>query len=240
MLEFLKTPAGQAVFGVVTAAVLLVIIDLNYKIFMKAALDFLFGLIALIFCSPVLAVCSVISKKNAGKVLESTAYLGGKGKIIRLSSFAGINGRAKNLPYIFGVLSGKISFVGVKPLPVSDGALIEDDQLARFTARPGLICHLSMGGDESLTYEEMFDLDARYAKRRELFTDVYIAVKTLVLKIRGEGKSYFGEAKDKSYGQALLARGAITEEDLTRAVAYGEEAIEKTEKFSAYKKSRYV
>ena len=43
MPEFLKTPAGHALLGVIIAVVLIIFIDLNYKFFMKAVLDFFFA-----------------------------------------------------------------------------------------------------------------------------------------------------------------------------------------------------
>lgn len=239
MPEFFKTAAGHAVLGVVLAVILIVFIDLNYRFFTKAVLDFIFALIACIVCSPLMLVLAVISKARAGQTVENEPYMGVKGKIIRLKSFAGINCGLKYMPRLFDILGGKLSFVGVKPLKVSDGALIDDGHLPRFNARPGLVCHLALRGDESLTYEEMFALDERYAKKREMFTDFYIILKTAVLKIRGEGKSYLGEAAKMSYGEALLARGEIKNEDLTRAREYGEDAVKENDKAQNYKKNRY-
>jgi len=238
MLEFLKTDAGHAVFGVLIAVILLIFIDLNYRFFTKAVLDFIFAFLGTVILMPLIIPLAVISKVRAGETYETTPYMGVKGKIIRLKSFAGINCGLKYIPRIFGVLSGKLSFVGVKLLKVADGALIDDEYLSRFNARPGLICHLSLKGDENLTYEEMFALDERYARKRELFTDLYVMLKTAVLKIRGEGKSYFGEAAKMSYGEALLARGEITSEDLARAEAYGNEAVEEADKAASFHKKR--
>lgn len=239
MPEFLKTPAGHAVLGVVIAVVLIIFIDLNYRFFMKAVLDFLFAFIAtVILLFPLVIPLAIIAKVKAGQTFENTPYMGVKGKIIRLKTFAGINCGLKYIPRLFDIMGGKLSFVGVKPLLVADGALIADEYLSRFNARSGIICHLALKGDESLTYEEMFALDERYAKRRELFTDLFILIKAAVLKIRGEGKSYFGEAATMSYGEALLARGEITEEDLARAKEYGNEAVAEADKTANFRKNR--
>ncbi|MDE5728900.1 MAG: sugar transferase [Clostridia bacterium] len=239
MPEFLKTPAGHAVLGVIIAVVLIIFIDLNYRFFMKAVLDFLFALLAtVILLFPLIVPLAIISKVRAGQTFENTPYIGVKGKIIRLKTFTGVKCGLKYIPRLFDVMGGKLSFVGVKPLKVSDGALISDEHLSRFNARSGLVCHLALKGDENLTYEEMFALDERYAKKRELFTDLFILIKTAVLKIRGEGKSYFGEAAKMSYGEALLARGEITKEDLARAEEYGEEAVAEADKTAEFRKKR--
>ncbi|MDE7330426.1 MAG: sugar transferase, partial [Clostridia bacterium] len=239
MPEFFTTPAGRAVFGVIIALLAIVIIDLNYKWFFKFVFDFIFAFIATLICSPVLAVCSVISANNAGRVFERKPYLGKNGKIIFVHSFAGIENRLKNLPRLFDIMGGRISFVGVKLMEISDAALMEDNAMSRFNARPGAVCHLALTVYENLTYEQMFTLDARYAKRRELFTDIFIIIKSAVLAIRGEGKSYFGEAADKSYAQTLVSRGAITEDTAERSARAAEEALEEDEKRKEVKKQKY-
>lgn len=239
MPEFLKTPAGHALLGVIIAVVLIIFIDLNYKFFMKAVIDFFFAFIATaILLFPLIIPLSIISKVRAGQTYESTPYMGVKGKIIRLKTFAGVKCGLKYIPRLFDIMAGKLSFVGVKLLNVSDGALIDDDYLSRFNARPGLVCHLSLKGDEGLTYEEMFALDERYAKKRELFTDLFVLLKSAVLKIRGEGKSYFGEAAKMSYGEALLARGEISKEDLEQAKEYGNDAVAEADKITDFRKKR--
>ena len=225
MPEFFESTAGRAVLGVVITVVVILLIELNYKLFMKAVLDVLFAFIAVIICSPVLLAGAVISKIKTGSALESKAYLGVKGKIIYLHSFAGIEKGIKNLPRLFDVLSGKLSFVGVKPVELADGALMDDEQMERFNARPGLVCHLVLKGYEELTYEDIFALDKRYAKKRELFTDIFIILKNLAYVIRGEGKSYLGQSRDKSYAQVLLERGSITQNDFERANEAAQEAL---------------
>ncbi|MBD5632778.1 MAG: sugar transferase [Clostridia bacterium] len=239
MLEFLQSPVGAAVFGVLIAVILIFLIELNYRYFTKLVLDFIFAVLAVIVLSPVFIICSVISKKRTGQVLEDKLYMGVKGKIVKLHSFAGINGGLKNLPRIFDILSAKVSFVGVKPMEVADVALMDDKYMERFNARPGLINHLVLNGFAEMTYEETFVSDARYAKKRELFTDIFIVIKSAVSAVRGDGKSYLGEAADKSYAQALIERGTITKEDMERANEYAREAIEEQDKRSEFKKQRY-
>lgn len=225
MLEFLQSAAGRAVLGVFIAVVVLIILDLNYRFFTKAVLDFIFAFVAVIILSPLLVPVAVVSKVKAGKVFKTSPYLGVKCKIIYLHTFAGISGKLKYLARIFDVLGGSLSFVGVQPLEISDGALTEDDKMERFNARPGLICHMVLRGYEGVTYEDMFDFDAKYAKKRELFTDIFIFFKWLVYSVRGEGKFYLGEAKDASYTQTLFNRGAITEEGLEKARRFAEETL---------------
>lgn len=239
MPEFFSTPAGIAVFASVIAVVAIVIIELNYRFFFKYTLDFLFSFLLTLICSPVFIILAVISKCRAGKVTEKTPCLGAKGKIIYVRTYAGIKGGAGKFVRIIDVLCGKLSFVGVKLMPLSDGALMDDEMLDRFSSRPGLITHLALYGDESLTYEEMFALDYRYYKKRQLFRDILIVLKCAVYAIRGERGSYFGEAKDKSYGEVLLERGAVTAEDLKMAEENADAALKESEARRTYGKPRY-
>lgn len=236
--EFLKTPAGHAVFGIVIAVVAIVIIELNYRLFFKYVLDFVFALLATIICSPVLLAGAIISKKRAGYVYDETPFLGAKGKIIYLKSFAGLQRGIKNLPRLLDILCGRLSFVGVAPLKLSDGALLDDNHMERFLTRAGLINHLVLRGHEGLTYEEAFALDARYCKKRELFTDIFIVIKSLILAIRGDGKSYLGETAE-CYGEVLLNRGTITQTDLQNAQRNADEALRNDGLRSDLKNQRY-
>lgn len=238
-LKFLNSPAGIAIVCVVAVAVFLFLIDVNYRYFTKYALDFLFALIFTVILSPALIACTIIAKKREGVVFESQVYMGARGKLIRIHTFAGIKRRIKNLSKILEVLCGKMSFVGTKLMPVTDAVLLDDSAMSRFDTRPGIFSHLVLRGDESLTYEDMFELDAHYARRRELFKDFYIILKSAVLAIRGEGRSYMGETRDNSYAQILLNRGEITEEDIKRAEELAEQTIAETDKKTEFKKQRY-
>jgi lipopolysaccharide/colanic/teichoic acid biosynthesis glycosyltransferase len=225
MPEFLQSPAGRAVICVAVAVLAILIIELNYRWFFKTVFDAIFAFIAILICSPVIAVCAVVSKCRAGSVLEKIPYLGKGGRIIYLTSFAGVCGALKNLPRLFDVLTGKMSFVGVIPLGIGDGALIDDDAMPRFNAKPGICCHLALNSYEGLAYEQIFSLDARYARRRELFTDIVIVLKCAVLGVRGENREYLGEAKDKSYAQVLTERGVITQEQADAALKAANDLI---------------
>ena len=229
MPEILKSnPLYAALFAIAVIGIVIFIVDVNYRYFTKRCLDFLLALIITLVCGIPLAVLAVISKRRVPKgesAVLKEPYLGAKGKIIFVRRFAGINGRLSGTARILDVLCGNMSFVGIKLMPIEDGAFIDDAYMTRFGARPGLISHLVCGGDAELTYEEMFVLDARYAKKRELFTDFWIAIKSLGLVLRGE-RNYFGETKDETYAQALAARGAVTEEHLQKSREYAQEALE--------------
>lgn len=233
MPEFFNTPAGRAVFGVLAALVAVLIIELNYRLFFKYVLDFIFGVIAVIILSPVLAVGAIISK------VEKKPYLGVKGKIIYLHSFSDFKGGIKNLPRLLDIVSGKLSFVGPLALPASDGALLDDEVMPRFKTRPGLYCHLALSADENLTYEKMFKRDIKYCAKREFFTDIFAVLCCIAFAIRGDNKVYLGEAKSASYSETLLNRGTITAEQAKEAEKAAKDAEAEIEARKNFEREKY-
>ncbi|MCD8286278.1 MAG: sugar transferase [Clostridia bacterium] len=239
MLEFLSTPAGIAVMVIFIVIVVLLIIEVNYKFFMKVALDFLVGLIGTIVFFPGLIACAAIARKRTGEGLISKPYLGYKGKVVYLHEFAGMESHIKYCARLFDLLSGRISVVGVTPMNVEDGAFMDDAQLDRFNARPGIFSCLITWGSEDLTYEEMFALDAKYATKREMFFDLWILIRHAVGFCRGErGATYLGETVNCDFTAKLLERGQIHEADVQRAQECAEEAIENREKEKSFRKQR--
>lgn len=224
MIEFLQSAAGRAVLGVLIAVIIVLLTALNYKYFMKSVLDFIFSFILVICLSPLIIILAIVAKIKNGQTLESAPYLGVKGQIIYLHTFA-LNGKIKYIARVLDVLLGRMSFVGVKPLNVRDGAFVDDEAMERFNARPGLVCHMIVGGYEDFSYAEMFEADIRYAKTKGLFKDIFMVLKALLYAVRGEGKSYLGEAENCDYTTALLNSGKITERDAQKAEEYAEEAI---------------
>lgn len=237
--EFLKSAAGHAVVGVLIAALAVLIIDLNYRLFFKYVLDFIFALVFVTVLSPVFIGCAAVSKYREGRVYDKTPCLGARGKVIFVRSYAGVHRSFKNLARVLDVIAGRLSFVGPRLMPVSDGAFLSDEAMQRFATRPGVLCYLAARGGEGLTYEQMFALDARYAKKRELFYDIFAVLAAFALAIRGEGGAYLGESASDDYAHTLLKRGAIGEKEIEQAEKIAEEAIEEHEKRRQVKKSKY-
>ncbi len=239
MLEFLGTPLGIAICVIFIVVVVLLIIEVNYRFFMKVALDFLIAVIGTVIWSPGLIACAIISKKREGHVLDTKPYLGYRGKVIYLHEFAGMHSRMRYCSRLFDILSGRLAIVGVTPMNVEDGAFMDDVQMDRFNARPGVFSSLITWGSDELTYEEMFALDVKYASRREMFFDIWLLIRHAVGLCRGEKKEdYMGETTDCDYMAKLLERGTITEADVERAKECAQEAIEARDAEKEFKKQR--
>jgi lipopolysaccharide/colanic/teichoic acid biosynthesis glycosyltransferase len=228
--DFLNSSAGYALFSVIIVILAILILDLNYKFFAKSFLDRLFSFIALVVLSPLFLVTTIVVKVREGDVISYSQCAGKDGKLIYVRSFCGNYGWLNSLPKLVDVLLGKLSIVGPSIMRASDVPFISDDKMARFDVKPGLISPLSIWGYEEITYDEMFALDIKYVKKREMFKDIFIVLGSLFFKLRGEGDVRLGKTRDKSYSGYLLENGTITEEDLQTAKKYIEH-IEINSKF---------
>lgn len=226
-LRFMASPAGIAVFCVVAAAAVVLLLALNYRFFAKAALDVLFGALIFAVVSPVFAVCALVAKRRAGRCFDVSYAVGKGGRPIKVPVFAdrpsggAVFGNAlKYLPMLSCVVAGRMSLVGPVPASLADGALIPEQFDGRFAVRPGMIAPSAGSFGERLSFEEMFAADCRYAENYSLIGDIKITLLFLLRAVRGEGQGYLSRASG-GYAAELLAEGKITEEQLREAEALG-------------------
>jgi lipopolysaccharide/colanic/teichoic acid biosynthesis glycosyltransferase len=229
--NFLQSSWGVAILSVIIVICAVLILVLNYKYFSKGFLDRLCALIALIVLSPIFLVVTIVVKVREGTVINYIQCAGKDGKIIYVRTFCGNYGWFNNLPKLVDVLCGKLSIVGPTLMEAVDLPFLSDEAMARFSVKPGVISHLSVCGYEDMGFDEMFELDAKYAKKRSFFKDAWIVIKTLLYKIRGEGSIYLGKTNGKSYCEQLLEQGKITKEDIQTAKKY----VEQTERNAKFK-----
>jgi lipopolysaccharide/colanic/teichoic acid biosynthesis glycosyltransferase len=98
--------------------------------------------------------------------------------------FWGIILRASNLdelPQLWNVLKGEMSFIGPRPLPVEYSELFSVEQNQRHKVRPGITGWAQVCGKNSISWQEKFELDLYYVNNISFLLDLKILLKTFIL-----------------------------------------------------------
>ena len=109
------------------------------------------------------------------------------GRFLRASSL-------DELPELFHVLSGRMSLVGPRPMPVRYLERYSETQRRRLEVRPGITGLAQINGRNMLSWDEKFRYDVQYADFHPLWLDVKILAKTAAAVISARGISAEGEA----------------------------------------------
>jgi exopolysaccharide biosynthesis polyprenyl glycosylphosphotransferase len=91
------------------------------------------------------------------------------------------------LPQLWNILRGDMSFVGPRPSVVEEVNQYEPWQRRRLSMKPGLTCLWQISGRNELTFEEWMRLDLEYIDNWSLWLDIKIAFKTIPAVLLGRG-----------------------------------------------------
>lgn len=176
-----------------------------YKYF-KRIMDFVASLTSLIILSPLMALSAVLVKiSDGGSVLFKQRRPGKDGKIFTVYKFRTMsektedeNGRELSdvermtkigsflrktsldeLPQLFNVLKGDMSFIGPRPLLCEYLELYTPYQMRRHEVLPGISGLAQVNGRNAITWEEKFDYDVYYVDHMSFWLDLRILFKTI-------------------------------------------------------------
>jgi lipopolysaccharide/colanic/teichoic acid biosynthesis glycosyltransferase len=82
------------------------------------------------------------------------------------------------LPQLFNMLNGDMSFVGPRPLYMAQAETWNERQKRRLEVRPGLTGLAQVSGRGGLTVEEKLELDVKYVETAGFMTDMKIVLAT--------------------------------------------------------------
>jgi lipopolysaccharide/colanic/teichoic acid biosynthesis glycosyltransferase len=97
------------------------------------------------------------------------------------------------LPQLWHVLTGDMSLVGPRPVPVPHLERYDERQKRRLEVRPGLTGWAQIHGRASLPWPERLELDVWYVEHRSLALDAKILARTAGVLLRRD-VVYRGEA----------------------------------------------
>lgn len=131
---------------------------------------------------------SMNNRKNSlGELLPDVDRLTKFGKCLRSTSL-------DELPGLWNVLKGDMSFVGPRPLLMEYIPLYNAEQARRHDVRPGITGWAQVNGRNAISWEEKFKLDVWYVDHQSIRLDVKILILTIKKVILREGISAEGES----------------------------------------------
>lgn len=92
-----------------------------------------------------------------------------------------------NLPHLFNILMGDMSFVGPRPITRSEVAAYGEAFDICFSVRPGLTGSWQASAHTDTSLENRVQHDQQYAETRSLRTDLSILCKTVPIVLAGGG-----------------------------------------------------
>jgi lipopolysaccharide/colanic/teichoic acid biosynthesis glycosyltransferase len=91
------------------------------------------------------------------------------------------------LPELYNVLRGEMSWVGPRPLLMQYLERYSPEQARRHEVLPGITGWAQINGRNALTWEEKFKLDVWYVDHWSFLLDIRILLLTIVKVLRREG-----------------------------------------------------
>ncbi|HEV8505006.1 MAG TPA: sugar transferase [Chitinophagaceae bacterium] len=96
------------------------------------------------------------------------------GNFLRFTSF-------DELPQLWNILRGEMSFIGPRPLPEEYLPLYSEEQIKRHKLKPGITGWAQVNGRNSITWQKKFELDLHYVNNISFKLDLIILIRTITL-----------------------------------------------------------
>ena len=186
-----------------------------YEKFFKRPLDIIFSLLALIILSPILLIVAILVRIKLGSPIIFKQERPGKDeKIFKLYKFRTMTGeKDKNgkllpdekrltkfgkflrstsldeLPELFNILVGHMSFVGPRPLLVEYLPYYKANEKHRHDVRPGLTGLAQVNGRNLVAWDKRLKLDVQYANHVSFMQDSLIIFSTITIVFKRSGIS---------------------------------------------------
>lgn len=181
-----------------------------YKKYIKRLLDIILSLIGIIILSPLLIILYILvlifmgfpaifkqarpgknekifnlykfrtmtnKKDKNGKLLPDDKRLTKFGRFLRKTSL-------DELPELFNILFGQMSFIGPRPLLVEYLDYYTEEEHHRHDVTPGLTGWAQVNGRNNLSWEEKFACDLEYVNNLSFLMDIKVMFKTIEVVLK--------------------------------------------------------
>jgi sugar transferase EpsL len=129
---------------------------------------------------------------HIGQLLPDRVRITKLGKWLRALSL-------DELPQLWNVLKGELSFVGPRPLLMEYLPLYTPEQQQRHAVKPGITGWAQVNGRNATTWPDRLAQDVWYAQHLSFSLDLRILLMTIKKVLRSEGISAEGEATMKKF-----------------------------------------
>ncbi len=194
---------------------------------MKRIFDVVCSLMAIILLAPLMLLISLIILIDDGRpVLFCQERVGYNDRLFKIKKFRTMKNGTRNastatlseadscitksgkflrktsldeLPQLFNVLNGTMSFVGPRPLIPEEEHIRElRREYNVFSVRPGVTGWAQVNGRDSISDEEKAAFDREYIERQSLLFDIKILFKTALVVLTGKDIVEGGEEKNEN------------------------------------------
>jgi lipopolysaccharide/colanic/teichoic acid biosynthesis glycosyltransferase len=188
--------------------------------FGKRLFDLICASLALLLLSPILLFLAILVRLSIGSpILFRQARPGYRGRPFFIYKFRTMTDRLApdggllpdaerltplgrflrsysldELPELFNILRGEMSFVGPRPLLMEYLGRYSPEQMRRHDVPPGLTGWAQVNGRNAITWEEKFDYDVWYVDHWSFWLDMRIILTTVWKTLKREGISQEGRA----------------------------------------------
>jgi sugar transferase EpsL len=188
--------------------------------FSKRLFDLIFAFLALVILSPILFLTAILVRIFIGTpILFNQERPGYKGRPFFIYKFRTMTNRfardgsllpdaerltrfghflrslsLDELPELFNILRGDMSFVGPRPLLMEYLPLYSAEQARRHNVTPGLTGWAQVHGRNDISWEDKFKYDVWYVDHWSFLLDIKIILMTIGKVFKREGISQAGQA----------------------------------------------
>jgi sugar transferase EpsL len=131
-------------------------------------------------------------KDENGDLVPDEKRLTDFGKLLRKLSL-------DELPQLFNVMKGDVSFVGPRPLLMEYLPLYTSEQARRHDVRPGMTGWAQVNGRNAISWEKKFELDVWYVENQSFLLDMKIIYLTLIKVCKQEAITQEGHVTTRKF-----------------------------------------